>query len=83
MNDKIRKLKMNITGTFHLFWTLFVLERKARELGLKVDGVKHNNMHHTEIVLSGENEKLWRALKIAKTPSFLLKMDRIVFEFFD
>lgn len=83
MNDKIRKLKMNITGSFHLFWTMFVLERKAKELGLKVDVVKHRNIHHTEIVLSGESDKLWQALKIAKTPSNLLKMDRIMFEFSD
>lgn len=83
MNDRIRKLKMNITGSFHLFWTMLVLKRKARELGLKIDAVKHRNIHHTEIVLSGESTKLWQALKIAKTPSFLLKMDKIMFEFSD
>jgi hypothetical protein len=74
---------MNITGSFHLLWTLFVLKRKAKELGLKIDVVKHRNIHHTEMVLSGESAKLWQALKVAQTPSFLLKMDRIMFEFSD
>lgn len=83
MNDKTRKLKMNITGSFHLLWTAFVLKRKAKELGLKIDVIKHRNIHHTEIVLSGESDKLWQALKIARTPSSLLKMDRIMFEFSD
>ena len=83
MNENIRKLKMNITGSFHLLWTLFVFKRKAKELGLRIDEIKHNNIHHTEIVLSGESRKLWKALDLAKTPNFLLKMDRIKFEFTD
>ena len=83
MNENTRKLKMNITGSFHLLWALFVLERKAKELGLTIDEVRHRNIHHTEIVLSGDSEKLWKALKLAKTPSYLLRMDRIKFEFSD
>jgi hypothetical protein len=83
MNVNTRKLKMNITGSFHLLWTLFVFKRKAKELGLTIDEIKHNNVHHTEIVLSGESEQLWKALNLAKTPSYLLKMDRIKFEFSD
>lgn len=74
---------MNITGSFHYLWTLFVLEKGAKKLGLKIEKVNHRNIHHTEIVLSGENKNLWKALNLAKTPGFLLKMDRIIFEFSD
>jgi hypothetical protein len=83
MEERIRKLKMNITGSFHFLWTLFVLKKRAVELGLRIDAVRHQNIHHTEITLSGENEKLWQALKAARPPSFLLKMDRMLFEFLD
>lgn len=74
---------MNITGSFHGVWTRLFFKRKVKDLGLNIDSVKHYNIHHTEIVLSGEKDCLWKALKSAKTPSYFLKMDRIVFEFFD
>lgn len=81
MNEKTQKLKMNITGSFHGVWASIFMKRKVKELGLNIDEIKHRNIHHTEIVLSGDKEKLWKALDSAKTPSYLLKMDRIVFEF--
>jgi hypothetical protein len=81
MIDKSNKLKMNITGSFHRLWTWLVLKRKVRELGLNIDKVEHCNIHHTEIILSGDHEKLWKAVDSAKTPSSLLKMESIFFEF--
>lgn len=83
MNEAKRKLKMNITGSFHHLWTWFVFKRKIRQLGLDIDKIDHRNIHHTEIVVSGDPQKLWKVLGLAKTPNMLLKMDRIVFEFFD
>ena len=81
--NKTQKLKMNITGSFHALWSRLFFNKKLRDLHVNVESVKHCNIHHTEIVLSGDKENLWKALKSAKTPSYFLKMDRIVFEFFD
>jgi hypothetical protein len=83
MNEKNRKLKMNITGSFYRVWTWFIFKRKVKKLGLNIDRINHRNIHHTEIVLSGDPKMLWKALNSAKTPCLVLKMDRIVFEFSD
>ncbi len=82
-NSKNRKMKMNVRGAFHQLWTRFVLKRRMKSLGLNIHEINYRSLHQTEIIVSGETEMLWKALDSAKTPSFLLKMDKIVFEFID
>lgn len=80
MDKATNKLKMNITGSFHGLWSALFMRTKVRKLGLHIDNIKHQNIHHTEVVLSGDKDSLWKALSTVRTPDYL-KMDRIVFEF--
>jgi len=83
MNERIRKLKIDIKGNFQKLWTDFVLKRKAKSLGVNVQFVKHHSLHHGELILVGESDNLWKIIKSIKAPSVLFRMDRIIFEFTD
>jgi hypothetical protein len=80
---KIKKLKLDIKGDFQKLWTNLVLKRRARQLGVKVELVKHHSIHHGEMILSGDSAKLWKIVNSTRVPNFLFKLDRIVFEFSD
>ena len=80
MTNSTDKLKMNITGSFHGIWAALFMRRKVAQLGLKIDMIEHQNIHHTKVVLSGDKDKLWKALGTVRTPEYL-KMNKIVFEF--
>ena len=76
-------MKMNVQGAFHQLWTRLVLKRKMKSLGLQIHEINYGSLHQTEIIVSGEPELLWKAVHSAKTPSYLLKMNKIMVEFID
>jgi hypothetical protein len=83
MKNQIKRLKLNIKGSFQRLWTELVLKRRAKALGVDVELVKHHSMHHGEMVLKGSSEQLWKVVNSTKAPGFLFRLDRIVFEFTD
>ncbi len=83
MNEIKKKLKMNVRGTFHRLWADIVMKKKMRKLGLSPEKISHCNIHHTEVIVSGDPKELWKVVELAKTPSPFLKMDAIYFEFID
>jgi hypothetical protein len=78
-----KKLKMNVKGGFHQLWANTVFMHRLKRIGLKVDLINHKSLHHTEVIITGEPVKLWQAIEMIKAPSYLLKMDKVSFEFID
>lgn len=83
MQNKTRKLQVDITGRCQRLWTDLFLRRKAKKLGLNLHGVKHASLHKSEVLVSGEQVSLWKFVKSSKNSIFFMKTDKVEFKFVD
>lgn len=79
----MRKLQVNILGKYQKIRTALYLRFKVRGAGVHLHKVQHYSWDHSEIIVSGESENLWKFIKTMKAPSFFLKLDKIVFTFIE
>lgn len=83
MRKQQKKVKMNIKGNLQHVWTKLVLKPQIRAMGLKIHESRSYSWSHVEIVVSGESDKIWKAVSLAKYSGYFLTMDSITFEFLE
>lgn len=82
-NCRKRKLQINILGKHEWLWTEFFLKARLRKLNIDVHAMEHFSSEHSELVVSGEKDSLWKFIKSARTPLFFVRLDKVVFTFVD
>lgn len=81
MAKKQKKLNMKIKGKLQKLHFKFFARRRADRLGLMTHKISHNNHGHIEIVVEGENAKLWELVKWAKRGPVFSTVDEVVIQF--
>jgi acylphosphatase len=83
MNNKFKKIKLNIKGDVKKFWSQILLKYKSRSLGVDLHDVKHYSGQHVEVTVSGEMPRLWELIAWYKKGALFFYMNELQIEFID
>ncbi len=81
MAQKQKKLNMEIKGNLQKLHFKFFAKRRANRLGLMTHKISHNNNGYIEIIVEGENTKLWEMVKWAKRGPLFSTVNEVVIQF--
>ncbi|HLD51527.1 hypothetical protein A2450_00070 [candidate division WWE3 bacterium RIFOXYC2_FULL_40_11] len=81
--NSAKKLKIRIKGKFQRLWADLVLKTKIRLHGMKYEDINYSSLDDAELLVSGDEKSLWKVVKWAKRPTYILKIEHIIFQFVD
>lgn len=76
-------MKLNIKGRFKTLLANMFLKNKIRAAGVDLHELKSTHPEMIELVISGNKENLWGALKLVKNQNLFMELNEVVFEFVD